>query len=60
MYFKLHDGFSQGIEPKVMTVTVIWHDATAGSTWKLDYDAGKGDMKTALTVTGTGDKQWHQ
>ena len=59
MYFKLHEGFSQGSEPKVMTITVVWYDATEGSTWKLDYDAGKADMKTALTVTGKGDKQWH-
>jgi hypothetical protein len=42
-----------------MTVTVVWYDAKAGSTWKLDYDAGKSSMKTALTVTGKGDKQWH-
>ena len=60
MYFKLHEGFSQGNEPKVMTVTVVWHDGTEGSTWKLDYDAGKAEMKTALAVTGKGDKQWHR
>jgi len=59
LYFKLHDGFSQGTAPKVMTMTVVWYDAKAGSTWKLDYDAGKPSMKTALTVTGKGDKQWH-
>ena len=59
MYFKLHEGFSEGNEPKVMTVTVVWYDGTAGSTWKLDYDAGKAEMKTALTITGKGDKQWH-
>ncbi len=59
MYFKLHDGFSQGSEPKVMTITVVWYDLTAGSTWKLDYDVGQTGMKTALTVTGKGDKQWH-
>jgi hypothetical protein len=59
MYFKLHEGFSQGNEPKVMTMTVVWYDGTAGSTWKLDYDGGKGGMKTALNVTGKGDKQWH-
>ena len=59
LYFKLHDGFSQGAAPKVMTMTVVWYDAKAGSTWKLDYDAGKSSMKTALTVTGKGDKQWH-
>ena len=58
MYFKLHEGFSQDKEPKVMTITIVWYDGTAGSTWKLDYDAGK-EMKTALTVTGKGDKQWH-
>ena len=60
MYFKLHEGFSQGNEPKVMTVTVVWYDGTEGSTWKLDYDAGKAEMKTALAVTGKGDKQWHR
>ena len=59
MYFKLHEGFSQGKEPKVMTVTVVWYDSIKGSAWKLVYDAGKADMKTALTVTGKGDKQWH-
>ncbi len=59
MYFKLHEGFSQGNEPKVMTITVVWYDGVEGSTWKLDYDAGKGGVKTALTVTGKGDKQWH-
>jgi hypothetical protein len=59
LYFKLHEGFSQGNAPKVMTVTVVWYDAKAGSTWKLDYDAGKAEMKTALTVTGKGDQQWH-
>ena len=59
MYFKLHDGFSQGSEPKVMSLTVVWYDAQAGSTWKLDYDAGKPTMKTGLSVTGKGDKQWH-
>jgi hypothetical protein len=59
MYFRLHEGFSQDAKPKVMTVTVVWYDGEAGSTWKLDYDAGKLAMKTAVTVTGTGDKQWH-
>jgi len=59
LYFKLHDGFSQGADAKVMTMTVVWYDAKAGSTWKLDYDAGKPSMKTALTMTGKGDKQWH-
>jgi hypothetical protein len=59
MYFKLHEGFSQGSEPKVMTITIVWYDKTAGSTWKLDYDAAQAAMKTALTVTGKGDQQWH-
>ena len=59
MLFKLHEGFSEGSEPKVMTMTVVWYDKTAGSTWKLDYDAGKEGMKTALSVSGKGDKQWH-
>ena len=59
MYFKLHDGFSQGNEPKVMTVTVVWYDSIKGSSWKLVYDAGKPQMKTALTVTGKGDRKWH-
>ena len=59
LYFKLHDGFSHDAQPKVMTITVVWYDAQAGSTWKLDYDAGTPTMKTALSVTGKGDKQWH-
>ena len=58
MYFQLHDGFSQG-EPKPMTITVVWYDETEGSAWRLDYDAGKSDMKTALSVTGKGDRRWH-
>ena len=57
--FKLHDGFSQSSEPKVMSMTVVWYDGTAGSTWRLDYDAGPAGMKTALHVTGKGDQQWH-
>ena len=36
MYFKLHDGFSQGNEPKVMTITVVWYDGTG----RLDLEAG--------------------
>lgn len=59
MYFKLHEGFSQGNEPKTMTINVVWYDSIKGSTWNLQYDAGKPKMKTALTVTGKGDKQWH-
>jgi hypothetical protein len=59
MYFKLHEGFAQGDEPKTMTVAVVWYDGTDGSSWKLDYDAGQAAMKTALTVTGKGDEQWH-
>ncbi len=59
LYFKLHDGFSADASPKVMSITVVWYDGQEGSTWKLDYDAGTPTMKTALTVTGKGDKQWH-
>lgn len=59
MAFKLHKGFSQDAQPKVMTITVVWYDAQEGSTWKLDYDAGQSTMKTALSVTGKGDHQWH-
>ena len=59
MYFKLQDGFSADAQPKVMSITVVWYDGQAGSTWKLDYDAGAATMKTGLTVTGQGDKKWH-
>jgi hypothetical protein len=59
MYFKLHDGFSRGTKSQTMTMTVVWYDENKGSKWKLDYDAGEHIMKTALTVTGNGDKQWH-
>lgn len=59
MYFKLREGFSADATPKVMSITVVWYDAHAGSTWKLDYDAGTPTMKTALAVTGKGDQLWH-
>lgn len=61
MYFKLHDNFFKNdkLKTKVVTVHVIWHDGQEGSTWKLDYDAGGPSMKTAFSITGTGDKQWH-
>jgi hypothetical protein len=59
LYFKLSDGFSADAAPKVMSITVVWYDERAGSTWKLDYDAGTPTMKTALAVTGKGDRQWH-
>lgn len=59
MYFKLHDGFSKDKQLKVMSIHVVWYDGLKGSTWKLDYDAGVPAMKTALSVTGAGDKQWH-
>jgi len=59
MYFKLHEDFSGDAKPKVMTVTVVWYDGEEGSTWRLDYDAGAPTMKTAMTVTGKGDKKWH-
>ena len=59
MYFKLHDRFSKDNQPKVMTIHVVWYDGQKGSTWNLVYDAGTATMKTALSVTGKGDKQWH-
>jgi hypothetical protein len=59
MYFKLHEGFSQDAKPKVMSINVVWFDGIEGSKWKLDYDAGAKTMKTALTITGKGDKKWH-
>lgn len=59
LYFKLRDGFSPDATPKVMAITVVWYDGQAGSTWRLDYDAGAPTMKTALSVTGKGDQQWH-
>jgi hypothetical protein len=59
LYFRLHDGFSADAGPKVMSITVVWYDGQEGSSWRLDYDAGAPTMKTALSVTGKGDKQWH-
>ena len=58
LYFRLHDGFSADRQPKRMSIHVLWHDGRAGSTWKLVYDAGQASMKTACTVTGTGDGKW--
>lgn len=59
LYFKLHEGFSQDASPKVMTVSIVWLDKIAGSSWKLDYDGGEKTMKTAATFTGKGDGKWH-
>jgi hypothetical protein len=59
MYFKLHDRFSKDNQPKVMTIHVVWYDGQQGSTWRLDYDAGTPTMKTALSISGTGDQKWH-
>jgi hypothetical protein len=59
LYFKLHDNFFRNKQPKVLTVHVAWYDGQAGSGWKLVYDAGAPVMKTALAITGNGDKQWH-
>ena len=58
MYFKLDDEFFSGREPKPVTIRIVWYDSTPGSTWKLVYDAGTAEMKTARTITGQGDKQW--
>jgi hypothetical protein len=58
MYFRLHDGFSQGSEGKPMAIHVLWFDEQAGSTWELAYDAGLAPMRTACSVTGTGDGKW--
>jgi hypothetical protein len=59
LYFQLHENFFPDRTPKTVTIRVVWYDAQAGSTWKLAYDAGDRDMKTALAVTGTGDRRWH-
>ena len=58
MYFNLHEGFSAGSQPKTMSIHVLWYDGQAGSTWKLVYDAGQAAMRTACSVTGTGDGKW--
>lgn len=42
-----------------MSLHVVWYDGQRGSTWELAYDAGRADMKTAATFTGTGDGRWH-
>jgi len=58
LYFKLDDEFFSGRERKSVTIRIIWYDEHAGSTWKLVYDAGADDMKTARSFTGQGDHQW--
>jgi len=41
-----------------VTVRIIWYDEHAGSTWKLVYDAGEPEMKTARMFTARGLHQW--
>ena len=59
LLFRLHDRFFANKQPKVVTVHVAWYDGQAGSSWKLVYDAGAPEMKTAIAITGNGDRQWH-
>lgn len=58
LYFKLDDEFFRGRQPKSVTIRIVWYDERAGSTWKLTYDAGQTEMKTARTFTGQGTHQW--
>ena len=60
LLFQLHDRFFTGGGPHLVTMSVVWYDKTAGSTWALEYDAGVSGFKTAISVVGTGDAQWHQ
>jgi len=60
LYFKLHEGFMNDKSPQTMTLYVTWFDQTCGSTWKLAYDTGASEMKTAIAVTGSGDNKWHE
>ncbi len=57
MYFQMHDDIIQG-SPGEVTINIIYYDKIKGSTWELKYDAGKGKLKTAKTITCLGDKKW--
>lgn len=60
MYFKLDDSFfvNDKLEPKTITLHVIYYDSIKNSSWKIDYDAGNEVIKTACSVKGIGDKKW--
>jgi len=57
MYFQFDDGFFNGPTGDVV-IRVIYKDQPSGSTWALQYDVGKGNLKTAYTVTNTGADTW--
>ncbi|HUT94944.1 MAG TPA: beta-galactosidase [Thermoguttaceae bacterium] len=58
LYFKLDDEFFTGRELKPVTIRIVWYDQHPGSTWKLLYDAGSGEMKTGYDAEGRSDCQW--
>lgn len=58
LYFKLDEDFFSGRKAKSVTIRIIWYDEHVGSTWKVTYDAGEPEMKTARTFTGQGTNQW--
>jgi hypothetical protein len=57
MYFKFHDAMFTQTKPSSLKFTIVWLDKNAGSTWALKYQSAQG-VKTALAVTGIGDKNW--
>lgn len=59
MYFKLHDDLIQE-KPKKVSFKLIYFDNEKGSKWEFQYDAGGKKLKTAKTVTCTGDYTWKQ
>ncbi len=57
MYFKLHDDFFKSSADTV-TITVHYYDNLPDSKWEIQYDAGIGNFKTAISESCTGSKTW--
>ncbi|MFC2080015.1 T9SS C-terminal target domain-containing protein [Bacteroidota bacterium] len=57
MYFQLDEDFNN-VSPQTITFKVTYYDKEKGSAWDFKYDAGKGNFKTAKTITCEGDKTW--
>lgn len=58
MYFQFDKELFAVSNPDTLTFRITWLDKTAGSTWAIQYNNGKKNPKTAISVKGTGDNTW--
>lgn len=62
MYFDLDDSFFNGHAPEVKSgvqVKIIYYEGDEGS-WELCYHSAVEPMKSAITITNTGEDKWNE